>query len=170
MIPQSPTEPQRPGPPAMPAAQGGAPQPQAQPQGNGGLPPGVQGVNVPANVAGQINPNNPVQKLLLQRVDALQPQDLQALSTGVSPQAAQALKKVFPEIGFLIDMIGSPQGGGGPGGMPQQAGAPGAPGSGPAPQMQPGPGARPVPQPGAPVAQPQPPFPPGRSRLNMMTG
>jgi len=57
-----------------------------------------------------------MQRVLLQRVDRLTPQDLQAVETGVSPQAVAVLKKVIPEIGFLLDMIGGQ--GGAPGGPP----------------------------------------------------
>lgn len=74
--------------------------------------PGPQ--QVPPEIARHIDPNNPLQMTLLQRIDTLTPQDGQALQTGISPQAAAVLKKVIPEVGFLIDMIhAAPQGVGG---------------------------------------------------------
>lgn len=50
-----------------------------------------------------------MQMKLLQRVDQLTPQDLQAANT-IPPAAVQVLKKLLPEIGFLLDMIGKPGG------------------------------------------------------------
>jgi hypothetical protein len=75
----------------------------------GGMPPGTQAIPVPPWVHRQIDPNNPMQKLLLQRIDALRPNDIQALAS-IPPQAAAVLKKIFPEVGFLIDMIGGSPG------------------------------------------------------------
>ena len=68
-------------------------------------------MQVPPQFARQINPNNPMQMQLMQRVDKLSPQDLAAANT-IPPAAVQVLKKIIPEIGFLLDMIGQGQGGG----------------------------------------------------------
>jgi|GEM_PF-6693627 len=109
-------------PPAMP------PRPMAQPGAGAPPPGGAPGAGgpqqLPPEMAQHIDPNNQMQMQLMQRVDKLSPQDAEAINTGVSPPAAQALKKILPELGFLIDMIGQP-GGGAPGGAP-----PGAPGAG----------------------------------------
>jgi hypothetical protein len=102
-------------------------------------------MQVPPQFANKIDPNNPVQMLLMQRVDKLTPQDLQVMNT-TPPQVVQVLKKVIPEVGFLLDMIGKPDGGdqmppsglppapggGAPGGAPPQAagGSPPAPSGG----------------------------------------
>ncbi len=67
--------------------------------------PGLQQDQIPPEVAGLIDKNNPMQMELLRRIDKLTPQDGQALQAGISPQAAAALKKVIPEVGFMIDMI-----------------------------------------------------------------
>lgn len=120
-------------PPHAPAPQGGPmPPPAAAAPGASGAPQPGAPMQVPPQFAQHIDPNNPVQMLLLQRIDRLTPQDGQALETGISPQAAQALKKVIPEVGFLIDMIHGGQGQGGapqpgmasPPAMPHPAGAP----------------------------------------------
>lgn len=114
-----PTQQRQPGPPAPgpnPAA-GPAPAP----------PGGAPGAPQP-QFQGQVDPRNPLQKALLMRVDRLLPQDLQALNTGIAPPAVAVLKKVLPEIGFLLDMIGKPDQGGAPGAAPggDDSGAAGA--------------------------------------------
>jgi hypothetical protein len=111
------------GQPSMPG--GGAPGAQPAPVGDarGGGP-----IQVPPEFARHIDPKNPVQMLLMQRVDKLTPQDLQAVNTGISPPAVMALKKVIPEIGFLLDMIGKPNGQAPAAAVPMQPNAGGAPG------------------------------------------
>lgn len=176
-----PTQPQRPGPPAAaggaapPPAPGGAgppggapPQPQGGPPG-GGLPAGTQAVPIPPQMRGAIDPNNPIQRALLQRVDGLNQADIGALSS-IPPQAAQVLKKLLPEVGFLVDMIGQPggmpggaPGGGGPVGPMNPPGPPGGPG---VPQMANGGGAN-VP-PAAPGPAGDPGLPQPRTRLGGM--
>jgi hypothetical protein len=132
----------------MPPAPGGAPPqpPQGGAPGQPPVPPGATATPIPPEFQRQLNPGNPLQQALLQRVDRLTPQDIQSLGAGIQPPAAQVLKKIFPEIGFLLDQIGQ-QGGGGdgqqPGGMP--GAMPGAPGG---------------PQPGG-------PNPPGSASLSM---
>lgn len=121
--------------------QGGAPQPQPQPPAQGQPPQGGApqqgGPNqVPPEFARHIDPSNAIQMLLLQRVDKLNDADGAALQSGISPQAAQVLKKIIPEVGFLLDMIHAGQ----------------APGQG-APMPQPG--GVPQPQPGGAPMQPQ---------------
>jgi hypothetical protein len=83
-------------------------------------------MQVPADLARHIDPKNPLQMLLMQRVDKLQPPELQALAQ-MPPAAAQALKKIIPELGMLIDKYILNQGGdqGQPGAMPQADGGAG---------------------------------------------
>jgi hypothetical protein len=54
-------------------------------------------------IAAHLDPNNPMQRELLTRVGRLQPQETQALISGMSPGAMAVLKKIIPEIGFLLD-------------------------------------------------------------------
>lgn len=129
--------------PSPAGAPGAGPQP---PMGGGGAP-GAGGAmqQVPPEFARHIDPGNQFQMTLMQRVDKLTPQDLQAVNTGIAPPAVQVLKKVIPEIGFLLDMIGKP-GGGQPGAMPMPPGGmPAAPAGGAPPPMAPPAG---LPQPG----------------------
>ncbi|MER9217860.1 hypothetical protein NKI48_02845 [Mesorhizobium sp. M0644] len=81
-----------------------APQPGAQPAAANGLPPELQR---------NIDPKNPVQALLLKRLDALSDEEQAALLGGVDEGAAQALKKLLPEVGFVIDYMMQQAGGGG---------------------------------------------------------
>lgn len=87
---------------------------------------------------------NPVRDLLLKRLDTLSQQEGDALMDGVSPEAAQALKKILPEVGDVIDemltagaMMGQNRGGGQPpmpgGGQPQPTAAPAPAGPQPTP-------------------------------------
>ena len=99
-----------------------------------------------------VDPNhpqhNPVQALLLQRFNQLQPPDIQALAAA-GPAVLSALKRIFPEVGFLFDALmkrGQSGGGGQPqpgqppdgGGMPPGGGDGGAPGGAPGGGMPPG--------------------------------
>lgn len=99
---------------------------------------------MPDYIAQNVDPKNPVAMELLGRVEKLTPQDIQAFVGGIQPGAVAVVKKIIPEIGFLIDRaMQSAQGGApGPGGMP--APAPG--GAPPAPQAAP---PRPMPPQGA---------------------
>jgi hypothetical protein len=60
---------------------------------------------VPPEFAQHIDPRDNIQMLLLQRIDKLTPQDIAACNS-IPPAAVAALKKVIPEVGFLLDMIG----------------------------------------------------------------
>jgi hypothetical protein len=106
----------------------GAPAPAMQP----GAPQGAGAQQVPPEFAQHIDPSNEFQMTLLQRIDKLGPQDEQAIAA-IPPQAVAVLKKVLPEIAFLLDRIGQ---GEAPGGMqgeaPVQPGAHHQPGSAPA--------------------------------------
>jgi len=84
---------------APPATSGAMPMP-----ADGGAPPGGV-MQVPPEFAQHIDPNNQMQMTLLQRVDKLTPQDGEAIKSGISPAAVQVLKKVLPELGFMLDMI-----------------------------------------------------------------
>jgi len=96
---------QMPGSPMPQPMPGGAPSPQP-----GGAPPpagampGGQGGDPKAAVMQHVDKNNPLQMLLLKRLDGLAPPDVEALLS-MPPQAAEALKKVLPEVGFMIDMM-----------------------------------------------------------------
>lgn len=93
---------------------------QAMPQGEP-----VSGPETASN--GSLDPNNAMQGELLRRLRTLSPQEQQALVTGISPPAAAVLKKLLPEIGFIIDRAIKPDGG-----MPQP-GMPGPQAPGPVP-------------------------------------
>lgn len=94
----------------------------------------------------QIDPNNPLQTLLLKRIDQLSPQEGAALAA-MGPEAGEALKKILPEVAFMIDMVVL---GRAPGGAPSAPAMPPGPGAGapmpPGGAMPPAPGAQPVPQ------------------------
>ena len=99
-MPFPPTAPQGAAPAPMP------PRPMAPPPGAGAPPPAPgQGAapSVPPDIAQHVDPKNPVQMALIERVEKLTPQDVQAFTTGVSPGAVAVLKKIIPEIAFLID-------------------------------------------------------------------
>jgi hypothetical protein len=68
---------------------------------------GGQIMQVPPQFARHIDPNNPVQMLLLQRIDRLTDQDAAAINL-IPPPAVAVLKKVIPEVAFLLDLIGAP--------------------------------------------------------------
>lgn len=77
---------------------------------------------IPPQYQHRIEPNNPVQKMLLQRVGSLNPADLKALDS-IPDAAVEVLKRLLPEVDFLLDqitkdaMMGQPQ----PAAMPPQA-------------------------------------------------
>lgn len=91
----------------------GGPQPGPQ---LGAQPGGIQ--SLPPEIAQHIDQNNPMQMTLLKRVFSLAPEEGEALIASLNPQAIVALKKIIPELGFLIDMI-QHEGGG----MPQPTSA-----------------------------------------------
>jgi hypothetical protein len=153
--------PNMPGPPAAVAQSGGqstAPGAPNIPGAPGGGAPQGGPKQVPPELAKQIDPNNPTQMFLMQRLDKLQPPDVQALQA--SPQICATLGRIFPEVKFAFDLIasgkmsGAAQGAGAPPGAPP---APGAPAGGP-PAAPAG-----VPPGGGPT-----PPPPGVSRLSSM--
>lgn len=104
-----------------------APQPMAPPQPQPGGQPG----QVPPELAGHVDTANPLQMMLLQRVAQLSEQDAEQFFTGIKPQALAVLKKVLPELGFILDAMMQQMSGAPnpamqpPGGAPQQPGAPG---------------------------------------------
>lgn len=109
-------------PGAMPAAQ-----PQQQP---GGQPQAAGGGMIPPELAQHIDPRNPVQALLLKRMDTLGEDEVAALTEGISPEAAMALAKILPELKFLIDALMQDGAGGdddGGGAMQQPAPQPAQP-------------------------------------------
>jgi len=65
--------------------------------------PATAGSAVPEHFARQVDPNNQIQQALLQRLRQLNEMDGRALAEGISPQAAVVLKKILPEIAFIID-------------------------------------------------------------------
>lgn len=121
------------GPPG--GAPGGMP-----PQGGGGMgggmgggppAPGASGQPVPPELMGKVDPSNEMQMEMLRRADMLSEQEGAALLEAImsDPAASQAMMKLLPELGFIIEAA---QGGGGmpqgqPGMPPQNGGAPPAP-------------------------------------------
>src|ERR1700685_4635307 len=112
---------QQPGPPGAPPPGGPAPSP---PQGGGGPPPqgggqpgGGGGGQVPPQMQRFIDPNNPLQAQLLQRVNRLPPQAIHVLRRVLAtvPQLGMVLKQLFPEISFIFDMLARGQQQGQPG-------------------------------------------------------
>jgi hypothetical protein len=101
-----------------------------------------------------IDPNNPLQAQMLQRVNRLPPQAIAVLRRVLQtvPQLGMVLKQLFPEIGFIFDMLARGQ---------QQQGQPGA-----RPPQAP---SAPPPQGGPPGAPPQGAPPPGGPTQRPMT-
>lgn len=62
---------------------------------------------------------NPLGDHLMGRVARLSPQEKQVLAEGITPQAAQVIRKVLPELAPLIDQVFGGGGGGMPGGQAQ---------------------------------------------------
>lgn len=90
--------------PPMPAQQGGG-MPQMRPH------PPIDRKNPRIDQSHPaINPGNQFQALLIGRLKKLSPQDASALANGISPQAAAVLKKVLPELAFIIDALGQQAG------------------------------------------------------------
>src|ERR1700681_2083755 len=99
------------------------PQPQPQPMGQS---PGAGPAPAPAagapqdglhpEIAKNLLPNDPVQAALLNRIDELSDQDVQALRQGLTPPMTAVLAKIMPEVGFVLHKL--TQGGGAPGGPP----------------------------------------------------
>lgn len=115
-------------PGAKPAVPQGQSMPQQQSQGSA-----AGGGMIPPELAQHIDPRNPVQALLLKRMDTLDEQEVAALTEGIAPEAALALKKILPELGFLIDAL-----------MQDGAGAEGDDGGEPMPQPRPAPQPQPM--------------------------
>jgi hypothetical protein len=80
-------------------------------------------VKVPPQFQRFVDPNNKLQALLLQRIDALPQQAAQALYA-MEPAELQVFKAILPEVGFMFDAIIQGKQGGGQ--QQQQPGAPGA--------------------------------------------
>jgi hypothetical protein len=110
----------RPATPTAPANGGASqsgpqpPVPGGAPQSNGAGPPnGQQGPQggpqqIPPQYASKIDPNNPLQITLMQRMDKFTPQDVRTLQN--APQVIPVLKNLVPELGFAFDMIIDPRG------------------------------------------------------------
>lgn len=62
------------------------------------------GSQIPAEHQGRIDPNSPIQSILFDRIGSLGPEDLAALDR-IPDQAAAVLKRLLPEIDFVIDQI-----------------------------------------------------------------
>jgi hypothetical protein len=134
------------GQPPMPPA---AATPSAAPPGPpAGAPPPDPHAAAAQSMQHHVDPSNAIQQELLTRASKLTEQDQDAFAQGCTPQAAEVLKKMIPEIGFLIDHVLA---GSAPGGAPPMPGAPPSP-----------PGAGSPMPPHAPAPSPQPaasPFP-----------
>lgn len=148
----------------LPGGQGGG-----MPGGGGGMPPGAGGQSpsgpLPPELAGKIDPTNEMQMTLLQRADSLTEQEGAAILEALMsrPGAAQAMMKLLPELGFIIEGAMGSAGGGQGGGMPPPGGMPAGAGGGapPPPQMAGG-----MPGGGMPGGGGAPGGPPGASRLS----
>lgn len=134
-----------PGKPPM-AAQGSAPAgPAASPPSAGG-PPGSPPGGAPKLPGPQpvanIGYNKNVQSLLFTRIQALNPQEMQALDQVITPQSLPVLGKIFPELIPLLNQstAGKPtvRDGGPPGQPPLPPGGGGAAPGGPPGGMPPG--------------------------------
>lgn len=119
--------------PMQPGQPGGMPQAAQQPaapQPGGAPQPGAAPSGLPPELQRHIDPRNPVQALLLKRLDALSDEEQEALLGGIDEGAGMALKKLLPEVGFVIDYMAQQAGGMGdeqgaePGGAPQPTAAP----------------------------------------------
>lgn len=103
------------------------------------MPPGQGGgqPQIPPELVGHVDPNNKIQMLLLQRVDSLSEQDAKQFFDGIQPPALMILKRIIPELGFMIDaMLKQMQMGGAAqpgGGAPMPAPGGGAPPAPPVP-------------------------------------
>jgi hypothetical protein len=95
--------------------------PQAMPGGQRPPAPGNPSQVPPAfaRFAEHIDPNNPLQAELLKRLSALSPEEVSALRSGVSPAAQEILRKLLPEVAFLMGQGG---GSGAPPATPPGAG------------------------------------------------
>lgn len=126
-----PMQPGQPGGMPQAAQQPAAPQPGGAPPPGGAPQPGAAQSGLPPELQRHIDPRNPVQALLLKRLDALSDEEQEALLGGIDEGAGMALKKLLPEVGFVIDYMAQQAGGMGdeqgaeqPGGAPQPMAAP----------------------------------------------
>lgn len=74
------------------------------PHGGAAPPPGPTEAE-PHPLVHHVDASNAIQQELLQRASRLTGQDTDAFMRGCSPEAAAVLKKVLPEIAFLIDAV-----------------------------------------------------------------
>jgi hypothetical protein len=108
--------------------------PTQNPGNRPGMPPVASSTTSgppPRGLHPAVDPGNQIQAMLISRLKQLSPQDQMALATGLTPPFAAVLKKLLPEIGFIIDQV-----------MNRSAGAPLQPQPAPAPA--PGPALGPV--------------------------
>jgi hypothetical protein len=101
------------GPPGM-APPGMASPPMAPPGMNGG--PGMEPVSMAESVGPQgmqamLAPDEGIQMILLARMEALSPSELEALDAAITPETASILMKLLPELGELINAYSGPNGG-----------------------------------------------------------
>ena len=110
-----PMPPMNAGPPGMaPPPMNGGPPPMAPPPMNGG--PGMEPVSMAESVGPQgmqamLAPDEGIQMILLARMEALSPPELEALDAAITPETASILMKLLPELGELINAYGGPNGG-----------------------------------------------------------
>ena len=57
-------------------------------------------------------PDEGIQMILLARMEALSPPELEALDAAITPETASILMKLLPELGELINAYGGQNGGG----------------------------------------------------------
>ena len=81
---------------------------------------------IPAEYQHRVDPNSPIQKVLMQRVGSLGPSDLAALDK-IPDAAVDVLKRLLPEVDFLLDQITKDGDDNEMGESPQEQAAPVAP-------------------------------------------
>jgi hypothetical protein len=107
------------GPPMAPLPMDAGPPmagpPMAGPPMAGG--PGMEQVSIadsvgPEGMQAMLAPDEGIQIILLARMEALSPAELQSLDAAITPETASILIKLLPELGELIDSYSGQNGGG----------------------------------------------------------
>jgi hypothetical protein len=101
------------GPPGMAPMDAGPPG-MALPPVNGG--PGMEPARMaesigPEGMQAMLAPDEGIQMILLARMETLSPLELEALDAAITPETADILMKLLPELGELIDAYSGPNGG-----------------------------------------------------------
>jgi hypothetical protein len=96
------------GPPGMPPMDAGPPG-MASPPMNGSASM-AESIG-PEGMQAMLAPDEGVQMILLARMEALSPPELEALDAAITPETASILMKLLPELGELIGAYGGQTGG-----------------------------------------------------------